>query len=298
MNFDYKKLLPSRKIRLKILRLLNFIPDKVMISFQYWIKLGRKANLKNPERFTEKLQWYKLNYRNPTMHRCVDKYLVREYVKEKGLEHILVKFLGKYNEVDEIDFNKLPSRFVLKTTNGGGGNNVILCFEKKNLNILDLKKKLKTEKNLNAGREWAYQGLNPQIIVEELLINEANPEAGIFDYKIFCYKGKPQYIILDIDRYTSHKRNFYDIEWNLLNVVSDCPNTDKYIQKPKHFKEMLKIASKLSEDFPFVRVDLYNIAGKIYFGELTFYPWSGYVQFQPDKFDFEFGKRFKLALYN
>ena len=152
-------------------------------------------------------------------------------------------------------------------------------------------------KTRSGGREWAYYGLKPGIIVEELLINKKNPDAGINDYKILCYGGKPKYVIVDVDRYTNHKRNFYDIEWNDLNVTSDCPMYDKKMQKPKNYEDMLNIASKLSKPFPFVRVDLYNDNGKIYFGELTFYPWSGYVQFDPDEFDFLLGEPFMLIEY-
>ena len=144
------------------------------------------------------------------------------------------------------------------------------------------------------GREWAYYGLQPGLVVEELLINSQNPAAGMNDYKIFCYNGKPKYIVVDVDRYIGHKRNFYDMEWKNLCVGSDCPACDREIEKPVGFDRMMEIAAKLSEGFPFVRVDLYNNEGKIYFGELTFYPWSGYVQFEPDSFDFELGEGFEM----
>lgn len=294
MIFNYKRLIKSKKIRIKILNLLSFIPDKWMLSFQYWLKMGRKLNLNNPKRFTEKIQWYKLNYRNYKMNKCVDKYLVRDYVKEKGLENILVKLLGQYDNIQKLDFDKLPEKFVIKRTNGGGGDNVIICFNKSDLNFFDLEKKLDLRENSNVGREWAYNDLKPRIIVEELLINKDDPSAGINDYKIFCYYGKPKYIVVDIDRYIDHKRNFYDIYWNKIDVGSDCNQTEKQINKPQNLEEMLRIASKLSKEFPFVRVDLYNIEGQIYFGELTFYPWSGYVQFTPDDFDYKLGENFNL----
>lgn len=297
MTFNYKHLIKNRDFRLKILNSLNFIPDKWMLSFQYWIKTGRILNFNNPIRFTEKIQWYKLNYRNPIMNKCVDKYLVREYIKEKGLEYILVKLLGQYDSINKIDFDKLPEKFVIKRTNGGGGNNVIICLEKTKLNFTDLERILDLKENSNVGREWAYNNIKPRIIIEELLINKGNPIAGINDYKIFCYSGKPKYIVVDVDRYINHKRNFYDIYWNKLDITSDCEQTENKIDKPKNLEKMLEVASKLSEDFPFVRVDLYNVDGKIYFGELTFYPWSGYVCFTPDDFDYELGKKFDLEKY-
>ena len=301
MNKDlywYKKLIKSSEVRNFILNMLSFIPDSLMLKIQYRIKLGRKLNLKNPKRYTEKLQWYKINYRNPIMHKCVDKYGVREYVKDKGLEKILVPLIKKYDSVSDIDWNELPDKFVLKTTHGSGGLNVVICNDKSKLNKRDILKKIKEGdkpfKKRSGGREWAYYGLQPGIVIENLLINKQNPKAGVNDYKIFCYNGQPKYIIVDIDRYIGHKRNFYDINWNKIDVTSDCEQTENKIGKPKNLDRMLEIASKLSENFPFVRVDLYNIEGQIYFGELTFYPWSGYVNFFPDEFDYELGANFML----
>ncbi|MCQ2104883.1 MAG: hypothetical protein MJZ26_03725 [Fibrobacter sp.] len=291
----YKKLIKSASLRRKILNILQFIPDSLMLRFQYRVKLHRSLNLKKPLRFTEKVQWYKLNYRNPVMHQCVDKFLVRQFVESKGLKNILVDLYGYFSSVDKIDFEKLPKSFVIKTTHGGGGMNVVVCSDKSTLDYDLLKQKLILPKHpvkKTLGREWAYSGLMPGIIVEELLVNTDNPDAGVNDYKIFCFNGKPEYLVVDVDRYIGHKRNFYTANWDPLNVSSDCPQADYDIPKPDNFDEMIKIASKLSEDFPFVRVDLYNISGKIYFGELTFYPWSGYVQYTPDEADFDFGRFF------
>lgn len=296
---EYKKYIKSPEVRNKILNLLWFVPDSVMLKLQYRIKLKRKLNLKNPKRYTEKIQWYKMYYRNPLMHKCVDKYLVRDYVKEKGLENILVKLYGKYDSIHDVDFDKIPQSFVIKTTHGGGGLNVIVCNDKNELDFNEIFTKLssgdKPFRVRSGGREWAYYGLKPGIIVEELLTNTENPEAGINDYKIFCYNGKPEYIVVDVDRYIGHKRNFYNTDWENLHVTSDCPAADREVERPKKLDEMLKIASILSEGFPYVRVDLYEVGEQVFFGEMTFYPWSGYVQFIPDKFDFIFGNHFILT---
>ena len=296
---NYKKIFKNPETRKKILNLLRFVPDSLMLKLQYKIKLHRPLNMRKPERFTEKLQWYKINYRNPIMHQCVDKYNVREFVKSKGLADILVPLIGKYDSIDVVDFDKLPNSFVIKTTHGGGGLNVVICPDKSKLDIEDIKQKLYFEphkvKKTSMGREWAYCGLMPGIVVEELLVNHDNPEAGVNDYKIFCYNGKPEYLVVDVDRYIGHKRNFYKADWTRMDVSSDCPQADRDIPKPENFDKMLDIASKLSKDFPFVRVDLYNVNGKIYFGELTFYPWSGYVQFNPDETDFLLGEDFKMV---
>lgn len=295
---DYKKIFRSRAVRFAILNCLRFVPDKAMLKLQYKMKTGRALNLEDPKRYTEKLQWYKLNYKNPIMHQCVDKYAVREYVKSKGLSDILVGLYGKYDNPADIDWDKLPDSFVLKTTNGGGGLNVVICHDKDALDKADVQSKLacSTVKSRTGGREWAYYGLKPGIVAEELLVNRENPEAGVSDYKIFCYNGKAKYIIVDVDRYIGHKRNFYDREWNRLPLSSDCPAADREIEQPQNFERMMEIAEKLSEGFPYVRVDLYNVEGKIYFGELTFYPWSGYVNFDPDEYDFVFGEDFECEI--
>lgn len=296
---DYKKIFKTRASRAKILHALRFVPDRPMLRLQYWIKTGRCLHLRNPRRFTEKLQWYKVYYRNPVMHTCVDKYAVRKYVASKGLEDILVPLYGRYDSVDQIEWDHLPDQFVMKTTDGGGGLSVIVCPDKSKLDISFVREKLRVgkPKTTSGGREWAYYGITPGIVVEQLLINEENPSAGINDYKFFCYRGKAKYIVVDTDRYIGHKRNFYDMEWNNLHITSDCPACDREIEKPDNFEQMRRAAEKLSEDFPYVRVDLYSVRGQVYFGELTFYPWSGYVQYTPDEADYLFGEDFELEEY-
>lgn len=291
----YKKIISSQKMRFAILRMLKFVPDKAMIKLQYRIKLKRKLNLKDPKRYTEKIQWYKLYYRNPVMMECVDKYGVRRYIEKKGLGNILNQLYQVVDRPEEINFDQLPDKFVIKTTNGSGTN--ILVKNKKTLNIAETKKKLNDFLNMaeaSAGREWAYGGSSKKIIVEELLEDNSNKDKGISDYKFLCFNGKPVYVVYDKDRFSDHKRNFYDVNWNYVKVDSDCPCFEDSVKKPENYEKMVEIASVLSRDFPAVRVDLYNIEGKIYFGELTFYPWSGYVQYTPDSFDFELGKYFVL----
>ena len=292
MNF-YKKLFP-KKMRFAILKMFRFIPDKTMLKIQYWIKFKRKLNLKQPNKFSEKIQWYKLYYRDPIMNICVDKYRVREYLSSKNLEGILVKLYGVYDSADEIVFDRLPNSFVLKTTNGSGTN--IICKNKNDLNEQEVKRKIKNyfkQSNSNAGREWAYSKSSKKIIVEELLIDSDNPN-GIDDYKFYCFNGIPRFVVVDKDRYADHKRNFYSSDWALIQVTSEYDNYPLPIDKPKNYERMIEIVKTLSNDFPFVRVDLYNIQGKIYFGELTFYPYSGYMPLNPSKYDVEFGEMFEL----
>lgn len=293
--FDYRRLIPGRAFRLFILKCLRPVPDRWMLSLQYWLQLGRRPNIKSPSRFTEKIQLYKMNYRNPVMGECVDKYEVRGFVERKGLGSILNNIYGVYDDADEIDFDSLPEKFVIKTTDGGGGNNVVICTDKSTLDIPQLRRKLNgwlNVKDINPGREWAYTLIRQSRIIIEHYIEKSNSEegrSGIEDFKILCFGGEPRYVIVDVDRYVHHRRNIYDAEWNNLHVGTDCPQFDEDYPRPSNLAEMLAVARRLSEDVPFVRVDLYNVDGKIFFGEMTFYPWSGYVAFNPDSFDEELG---------
>lgn len=289
---NYKKIFRNQNTRFAILRALSWVPDYVMLKLQYWIKLGRWCNLRNPMRWTEKLQIYKMYYRNPLLFQCVDKYNVRKFVESKGCASNLVKLYGIWDHATDIDFTNLPTSFVLKTTNGGGGEDIVLVRDKEKNNLKDIVSFLerKRVKEVNGGREWAYTGISkPRIIAEELLINKEYPEAGIEDFKILCFRGEPYYIIVDKDRYIDHKRNIYTTSWERVNVSTDHEQFETPYPEPLNFQEMLDVARKLSADFPFVRVDLYNVEGRIYFGELTFYPWTGYVQFNPDEFDYTLG---------
>lgn len=290
---NYKKIFKNQNTRFAILKALSWVPDSIMLPLQYWIKMNRRCNLKQPERWTEKLQVYKMYYRNPVLFQCVDKYEVRKFVESKGCADNLVKLYGVWEHASEIAFTKLSSSFVLKTTNGGGGEDVVLVRDKEKVDLAEKVAFLdaKRVKEVNGGREWAYTGIKkPRIIAEELLVNTENPEAGVEDFKILCFNGEPHYVIVDKDRYIDHKRNFYTTSWERVDVTTDHEQFETPYPKPKNFEEMLDVARKLSADFPFVRVDLYNIDGKIYFGELTFYPWTGYIQFTPDEFDYTLGK--------
>lgn len=295
---NYKKIFKNDETRAKILKILNFIPDRMMIKLQYRIKTGRKLNLKNPKRYTEKIQWYKLNYRNPVMHQCVDKYTVRDYVKQKGLGHILNQLYGIYENIEEIDLNHLPNKFVLKANNGSHAN--IFCEDKSKLDMNKVKEKLnpylKIRKKLSGGREWAYKDIEPRIVCEKYLEKDENGD--IVDYKFYCFNGKPEYLNIIKDR----KGN--NITWGMFNLNFELlpvyrkgqSKIEETINIPSNFSKMIEIAKILSEDFPHVRVDLYNIKGKIYFGELTFYPASGYEEFEPDEFDFKMGEKFELPM--
>lgn len=240
-------------------------------------------------------------YRNPLAHNCVDKLAVRDYVKDKGLESILTTIYGVYLRGEDIDFDRLPSKFVLKTNDGSGGNNIVLCDDKTELDREVTVKMLNSWlnfKNINPGREWAYSGIKESLIMaEEFLEAPDDDGSGLMDYKFFCFNGEPCLIQVDGYRYSGHKRNFYDLNWNPVDLQHTYPNFDHPVTRPQNLDRMIEIAKKLSEDFPHVRVDLYNLQGRIYFGEITFYPGSGYEIFNPQDFDLKLGRKFDLSSF-
>lgn len=292
----YKKIIKSRDIRKKIIHIFDFVDDKKMLKIQYRLKTGNKLNLKNPKRYTEKLQWYKLYYRDPLMSKCSDKYLIREYVKQKGLESILNENYGHYMNPDDVDFSTLPNRYVIKCTTGSGDN--IIVSDSSMINEKEIREKMREwlikEKSL--GREWCYYDLKPSIIVEKFI--DRNQNDDLPDYKFFCFNGKV-YCLYVMVNYTKNHANgqlgFYDKEFRKMPYCRmDYRDINFEIEKPKNFDLMVKYAEILSADFPHVRVDFYNVEGKIIFGELTFYNASGYTKFNPDEFDYIMGEQFIL----
>lgn len=267
-----------------------------MLQLQYWVKFRRKLNLKAPQRFTDKMQWYKLNYKNPVMPQCADKYMAREYVANKGLGHILTELYEVFERPEDIRLEHLPDKFVMKLSNGSGTN--LLCRHKSKLIQDDVIREFRQftfRAKANLGREWPYMQVKPRIIVEQLLEDENHINNAVNDYKIFCYDGKPTYVICISDRYSDRCNHLvYDTDWNKVRVASEGARLDEDAPKPENLQEMLDVAAKLSEDFPFARIDLYSLQNRIYFGEITFYPWSGYMEFEPDEFDFVLGEKFVL----
>jgi len=286
----------SPKQRRGLYKFLNLLPDKVVVKLQYYASLGRWPDLKNPKRYTEKLVWYKLNYRVPLMTQCADKYRVRFYLREKGYEEYMPSLYQVVDKVEDINFDELPDSFAIKCNNGSGTN--IFIKDKSVIRKEEIVAEAANWKEVNTisvGREWAYVNIEPKIVVEELLVsNDGTQVDDLNDYKIMCFNGTPRVIWVDTERHTSHKRNFYDLDWNKLPVKSDCPHCTEDIPKPYGLDKMIEIATDISKDFPFVRVDFYSLNQRIYIGELTFYPWSGCVQYDPDSFDFELGSYFDL----
>lgn len=300
---NYRNIIKSRELRIKILTLLDWVPDSVMLRLQYWLQTGRRLNLKNPKRFTEKIQVYKMKYRNKNMLRCTDKYEVRGFIEEKGLSNILIPIVGIYNSVEEIHYSSLPQQFVAKTTDGGGGNQVFICKDKDKISEQYFFDKLNAWMNMpkskQSGREWAYENHYPRRILIEKMIG--NGKDDLIDYKFICFNGKVSYVYGITDRHVGVSAQFgiYDSNFNKLNVDRcDERHQEKILSKPKYYDKMKLVAEQLSKEFPHVRVDLYNINGDIYFGELTFYDGSGYMSFNPDSFDEELGRNFNISTFS
>ena len=256
--------------------------------------MGYKLNLDTPQTFNEKLQWLKLYDRNPDYTKMVDKYEVRKYIKEKIGEEYLIPLIDVYDKFDDIDFDKLPNQFVIKCTHDSGG--LVICKDKNNLHVKAAKKKINKFMKRNyykVHREWPYKNVKPRIIIEKYM--EDTKAKELVDYKFMCFDGEPKLSFTCSERYNNGlKVTFFDLDWNKLPFERHYPSSNKKIIKPINYDLMLKFSKILSDDIPFVRVDWYEINGKLYFGELTFYPGSGYEEFTPSKYDKIIGDFIKL----
>ena len=278
------------------------IPDKLYLSLRYRCIMGSWINWKNPHTFTEKLQWLKLYNRKPEYTTMVDKYAVKEYVAKKIGEEYIIPTLGVWDKPEDIDWDSLPNQFVLKTTHGGGGGGVVICKDKTTFDRASAIAKLKESmaSDIYSGlREWPYKNVPKRIIAEKFMAPEKSPAPkDLPDYKYFCFNGEPKYCQVIRDRHTKETIDFYDMEWNhqefvgLLppsNIADAISNGLTPVARPKNLEEMKEICRKLSKDIPFVRVDLYVIDDKNYFGELTLYPASGMGVFTPEEWNDKLG---------
>lgn len=289
------------KLNHLIIRILcktaSFWPDKLYLYLRYYFEMGKKLNLKNPQTFTEKLQWLKLYNRKPEYTTMVDKFAVKEYVAEKiGTEYI-IPTLGVWDKVEDIDWESLPNQFVLKTTHGGGSGGVVICKDKATFNrqkaCQKLQHSLKSDIYLNY-REWPYKDVPKRIIAEKFMM-ESGPQKvdnDLADYKFYCFNGEPIYCQVIRDRRTKETIDFYDMEWNHMPFVGLNPvvsNGGIPVVRPVYLNNMIDVCRKLSKDIPFARVDLYVIDDKVYFGEITFFPASGIGGFSPNEWNEKLG---------
>ncbi len=275
-------------------RFVWLIPDKTYIKVRFWVETGYKLNLNNPRSFNEKLQWLKFNDQHDEYTMMVDKYLAKDYVASIIGEKYVIPTLGVYNSIDEINWEELPQQFVLKSTGDSGG--VIVCKDKSNLDIEKCKKeivKFGKRNYFKYNKEYPYRNIRSRYLVEKYIVDESGYE--LKDYKFFCFNGEPMFVQIDFDRYSNHRRNVYDINWNLLDLQIKFPKGhDRVFPRPENYDEMVEISRKLSKGMPHVRIDLYNANGKIYFGEITFFHGSGMEVFTPLEWDYKFGEYIKL----
>ena len=265
-----------------------FLSKERYIIERYNQSMGHYPNLNNPLSFNEKLTWLKINWRDERALAGADKLAVRNYVEDCGLKHILNELYGVFDTPNEIDFDSLPSSFVIKSTTGSGFN--LLCPDKSKLDIQKARNKmskwLRTDYASYLG-EWVYEGTKPKLICEKFL--DTADGSPLIDYKFFCFNGSPRFFYVCTDRGLDTKFDFFDMSCQRLPVRQGYPNSNNTFQKPKCFTEMVDTATILAKDFPFVRVDLYDHKGHVIFGELTFFHFSGQVPFEPEEFDFIFG---------
>lgn len=268
----------------------RFLDDKNFYKAQYFSILGKIPNIDNPVLFTEKIQWLKLYDRNPLYTKLVDKYEVKPYVASIIGDRYIIPSLGIWDSPGDIDFNALPNQFVLKTTFGGGGDGIVICRDKIQLDIDATIKKLKKSFKTNPykrAREWPYKNVPHRIIAEKYMEDDSGE---LRDYKFYCFNGIPRVMLVASNRFTNHNFNYFDMDFNVLPITSAMgAQSDVKIERPEAFDEMKDVAAKLSKHFPHVRVDLYNTGGKVLFGELTLYDSSGFDDLSSAEWNKRFG---------
>lgn len=281
-------------IMIKLKYALRFLPDKMYLKLYFYMTLKRKLDLNNPQTLNEKLQWLKFNDRTPLHSLVSDKYAVRKYIEQEIGEKYLVPLINQWETEEDIDFNTLPEQYVLKCNHDSGG--LVICRDNIKLDQKQAVKKLKkslSRKFYYIGREWQYRNIKPMIICEELLLdNEGNTPA---DYKIACFNGKADNVMVCTGRFSKEgvKFYFFDREWKFLpyNKGDEKLPPDFTLPKPDNLDEMFEIAEKLSKPFYYARIDLYNIEGKVYFSEITLCPNSGFDSDITYETDMLFGKK-------
>ena len=286
---------------------LNFLfPDKLYLTLLFRFKMGYWINWKNPKTFSEKLQWLKLYDRKPEYTTMVDKYAVKDYVgKIIGKEYI-IPTIGVWDSPEDIDWNSLPQKFVLKTTHGGGNAGVIICKDKSTIDVKTIKKQLSKAMRQNIymeSREWPYKNVDKRIIAETFIEVPYSviDNTDLPDYKFYCFNGKPVYCQVIRDRRSKETIDFYDMEWNHMPFVGLNPIANiglHPVLKPTCLCDMIEVSRKLSKGIPFSRIDLYVIGDKIFFGEITFFPFSGMGGFSPIEWNEKLGSLIKLSFEN
>ncbi len=292
VNLEIQK--NENKNTIKKIQLLKETEYPIYLKELYKLRTGNELDLENPKRFTEKIQWRKLYDQNPMYSTLSDKYLVRKWVEEKIGSGYLIPLIGAWEKFDQIDFKQMPDQFVLKTNNASHTN--IIVTDKKQFMRGKWSAKRRMEYWLKApfafleGLELHYQKINPLIIAEEYLPT-TNEKSSLTDYKFYCFNNVPYLCQVIADRSSGETIDFYDTKWNHMEICRPpYHNAEKPLEKPDKYDQMISIATELCKGFDYVRVDLYEHAGKVYFGEMTFTPASGMMKFVPDEWDYKLGR--------
>ena len=284
----------SSKILKKIKYAMRIIPDRAYIQMYYFAHFKKFCNLKNPKTYNEKLNWLKLHDKNPIYTRIVDKFEAKEYVKDIIGDQYIIPTLGVWDNFDDIDFDELPQQFVLKCTDDSEG--LVIVKDKDKLDKEMAKNKIESALKQNffyIGREWPYKNVKPRIIAEKYM--EDHIDGELRDYKFFCFDGEPKAMFVASDRASDNvKFDYFDLNFNHLDIKQKYPHAEQPLRKPVTFEKMIELSKVLSKGFPHVRVDFYEVDGQLYFGELTFYHFSGFMPFEPNKWDKIFGDWIKL----
>lgn len=276
-------------------KLSHLLPDETYLKLQYRANTHKKLNLKSPKTFNEKLQWLKLNNRKPKFTDMVDKYAVRDLVSKKIGDEYLIPLLGVWNSAEEIDFDSLPNEFVLKCNHDSGS--VIICNDKTKFDKQGAIQKLNGKLNRDMfywSREWPYKNIKRKIICEKFMKDQTFDVLNV--YKILNFSNGEQIIqVIQDDKTPKETIDYFDVNWNRLNLRQNYPNSTIPLKKPKTLAEMLELAKKLSDGFPFLRTDFYEINGKVYFSEFTFFSDAGMAKFTPEEWDDKFGSWIELS---
>lgn len=281
--------------RIQILedRLQPLLPDRLVYERRFREYFGRSINWGAPRSFNEKIYWLMRYYRRPILTLLADKYSVRRYVSDRIGDHFLNHLYGVWNHPTEIRFETLPSTLVLKMTHGHAMN--LFCDRFAGFDVSACRRQLRKwlmHNHYLSYREWAYKHIRPRIIAERLLLDSTWGTPP--DYKFFCFSGEPLFVQVDVDRFTNHRRNFFDLQWRPLPFALKYPRSTRTIPRPQNLEEMTDCARILSAQFPFVRVDLYSHEGRTLFGEMTWYPEAGTGHFSPESFDLYWGEYLQL----
>ena len=281
----------------------NLLPDRLYVKWMYYMQTGKWLNLKHPQSFSEKLQWLKLYNRRPEYTTMVDKYAVKEYVANIIGKEYIIPTIGVWDSPDQIDWDSLPKQFVLKTTHGGGNKGVIVCTDKNHLDKEATVRKLKSASKIDLYKtlkEWPYKNVRRRIIAEEYLSDCSETEDDsmlhdLVDYKFLCFNGEPLYCMVVSNRRTDKAYDFFDNDWNHMPFRNqNYPHAKTRPTKPRNHGTMLLLAAKLAAGHPHLRVDFYEVKGKVYFGEITFFLMSGYNTITPEDWDVKLGSYIKL----